>query len=552
MTRRLQRKPPLELDLELENAEGDVTRFPSDSKKARFRPTGLNCGSQRGEGFSTGGAVLQREILRDYPDLNLLDTGRMVGREGSVAYEGRLQAFPRNNSPQTISLNFVGFATYLKSRPVPMLIADRRLGGWDGPSTQRKADVLSGGFFAYTGSMSSGWQFKDGATGPAIVLAFTDFAAGHYELEEAWLYAGGEDIAQLRYDFARLEGSAVNAEFHNVGYLAADDRTSAGTYEGGPDSHAANAAGVVVSASAPGRKFAILQSDYTGSFVGTDSDSFAFLYPRIVGAHGLTPIGASPEEGYGWSDIVDFMLRTYFPKIEYAPESPRSSFPVQQFTGHDREIDGFQVLQELNNLILWETNIWEGPKLHTEPADLTKFDWWIDTTDPGVKVNFQGDSIENFANGIVVHYEDFFGRKYVLTPESHPELLDPNENNPATRHGETLWPPKSVPWPCTEEEALQFGRAQLAEYNRPKRPGSFTIEGGYIRDGAGHWQQGWKVRNSQTLGIRNHPFETEPRLITAPRWDQESLTLTIAVDAPPQTLEAIVARRAMGAEARNL
>jgi hypothetical protein len=546
-SRRLERKPPLALDLEVENGDGDVVNLRSDSRKASNRPFGLGCGSERGEGFSTGNASFLRDIYRDHPDLNLMDTWRMVGREGSIAYEGELAGLPRSNSPApTFTANLVGYMTYLKSRPVPMLIIDRRT-GWVGPSNSRLANLLVLGY-RMEGSMSTGWQFE--GLGPGVVLTFSNFDAVYRETGEAALFAGGEDIGVLRFDARQLAGGGSTTDWEVLGALTTDDVWSVADVTANLTN--ANVPTVELSAKAPGRKFAMLFASYKGTFTGSTNEVLAALSPRIIGTHGLTPAGESPLEGYELTDIVEYMLTTYFPKVSLATGSPRNSFPVQQCTGHDKEIDGAETLQTLNNLILWETNIFEDRELHMEPADLTKVDWWIDTTWPGVTVNYQGETIEDLASGIEVFYEDFFGHTYRLRPDEHPELLDPNPNNPAYRRGEVRWIPKTVPWPCLEPEALQFGRAQLAENNRPRRPGSFTVAGGYVKDAAGHWQQGWKMRNSQTLGVKNHPDETEPRLIYAPRWDDESSTLTIAVDGLPQTLEAIVARRSMLAEARGL
>jgi hypothetical protein len=544
--RRIERKPPLELDVEAETAEGDVFRLAADARLARNRPTGLSCSSERGEGFSTGNVTLFRDIFRAWPDLNLLDTWRMVGREGFVAYEGRVAGLPRQNSGgQSITLNLVGWMSYLKSRAVPMLIIDRRFSGWEEPTMRRLGQLLEAGYMV-AGS-ASGASYFAGAVAPGLYfnLAGVGKPAAFPIGTELWFYAGGEDIGQLRFDFVG-DGTTTWAESPG---LCSDDIGS--SVDLPVNYNGASAAHQVVQASASGRKFAMTQSFYTGTFVGTLTNAHSYRTPRVVGSHGIEPIGEWPEEGYPLTDCVEYMLATYFPKISLAPGSPRSSFPIQQFTGHDVERDGYESLQTFNNLILWETNVFEDRKLHMEPADLTKFDWWIDTTDPGTSVNFQGETTEDFANGITVHYTDFFGRSWTLWPSEHVELRDLNENNPANRHGEDLWTSKTVPWPCTEQEALQFGAAQLGEYNRPKRPGSFTVAGGYIRDAAGHLQQGYKMRNSQTLGIKNHPDEAAPRLITKPSWDPPTSTLTITVDAPPKTLEAIVARQALAREARN-
>jgi len=426
------------------------------------------------------------------------------------------------------------------------LIIDRRLSGWTEPSTARKVATLAGGAFRYEGAISSGWQYS-GATGPAVVLTYGTFDGTYAEIGEAWVYAGGEDIGQLRFDFARLEGSSTDVNWHSAAFLCTDDLASAS--DNSSESHAENFTNGSVTASVPGRKWALLRAFYAAAGAGTISNTLAFLYPRIVGTHGLTERGGRPEEGYFISDVMQYLLANFAPKIEWAGEE--NQFVLTQCTWHDSPSTPYDAIQQLNNLVLWETNIWEDRKFYFEPADLTKADWQIRTTDPGVSVQFQGDSIESFANGVIVTYSDFFGHTYTLYPDEHVELQDENENNAATRRGEELWIPYTIPWQCLEAEALQFGRAYLAENNRPKRPGSFTVQG-YIQDAGGHWRQPWQLRNSQTIAVMDDQYEGEPRLITATSYDAESNTVTITVDAPPQRIEAIVARQQLALEARSL
>src|SRR4029077_13306558 len=97
----------------------------------------MSFSTQRGEGFSTATFTLSREIFREYPDLALLNTVRFIGKQGDIAYEGRIQSFPRSSNPQTITVQCVGWMTYLKQKPMSALIIDRRLGGWSEASTQR-------------------------------------------------------------------------------------------------------------------------------------------------------------------------------------------------------------------------------------------------------------------------------------------------------------------------------------------------------------------------------------------------------------------------------
>jgi hypothetical protein len=539
------RKPALELDVEVETPNGDFRRA-SNSSKAATRPLGLSFGTQRGDGFGTGGYALNRPIFKDYPDLNLLDTHRFVGRNGEIAYEGRHHSNPRTNSPQQqIAVALVGWATYLKSRKIAPLIIDRRLAGWEGPSTQRQGELLTGGARP-EGQMSAGWR-SEGPKAPGIVFTFARFDGTYKENGEAWFYAGGEDIGALRYDFSPLGGEGVDATWEDRARLSSNDLSTSS--DPGTDHDQTAASNQAVSATTSGRKFALVQSQYLGVATGDIRAVHGWLNPRVIGRHGLTARGSEPEEGYYLSEIIEYILATYYPKLKWGGQP--NTFPVTQATWHDNPSFGYDILQQLRELALWEMGVWENRTFKFEQNDLTTYDWQIRTDDPGVEVRFEGDSIENFANGVTVSYTDLLsGKSRILYPSEHSELRDESESNPANQQGEALWTDTTVPWSCTEAEAIQFGRAFLAEYNRPKRPGTYRISGGYIQDYAGHWHQGWKPRCGETLGILDHPAD-EPRLIYATTWDDESKSLDITVDGPEQTLTAIVARHEIAMQSRN-
>jgi hypothetical protein len=530
------RKPDLALDIEVETSQG-LYRLPSDAKLASDRPQKMGFQTQRGDGFATGNAIFNRKIFKDYPDIGLLDSWRFVSRSADVAYEGRLHSNPRGNDPaQTINCSLVGFATMLKNRPVSPLIIDRRLAGWGEPTMERRAKALGEGY-RYEGDVSTGSQ-DVGTLKPGVAISFSRFDASYIELGEAWFYGGGEDIGELKIgEVKRLVGVA-DANFNSSGGVCVDDLGN--SMNSTADQNYGDSTNVSVSASAAGKKYARLVLIYAGGFAGDGNNVLAFISPRVIGKHGLPIKGTAPNDGFYLSDIIEYVFQNYFPRIKNLKinENP---FVVEQATWHDDPRDGYEVLQQLNGLALWETNVWEGPTFEFKPADLTKYDWIIRTDDPGVQVMYEGDTIENFANGVVVDYTDFNGVQRRLWPADYAELRDERESNPANRHGEDVFISETVPWPCFPAEALQWGRAKLGEFNRPRRPATYRISGGYIKDAEGNWHQGWKVRNSQTIGVMDHPYDV-PRLIYATNWDQESHNLEVTVDAPPQRLTAIVAR----------
>jgi hypothetical protein len=541
-------KPPLGLDVEIELANGDTFTHHCDDQRPRMRPFDQSFGTARGDGFTTGSFGLHRPVLRDYQDVNLMDTQRFIGKDGSIAYEGRLHSNPRTNDPaEQLEMNLVGWATYLRrGRRCAALIIDRRLSGWGDPSMQRRADLVAVANAPDYFPASFGHQ-DTGAAGAGISFAIARLVGGITERGEQWFHAGGEDIGEVRYDFA---GHGEDPDWFDRMDLSATDLGAGGDAGSDHNGHPSQVNAAVI-ASGPGRKYAFCCTAYGGAaVVDPFIASHRWTNIRVFGTHGLTRRGGAPDEGFWITDIERYLIERYRPKIKWAPTNPDNTYPVGQVAWHDGPVDVHTAIQQMNDLALWETNVWEHREFHTHPADLTRYDWLIRTTDPGVKVLFQGDSIETFANGIEVTYTDFAGVQRTLYPTDHVELRDEREDNPANRQGEELWTHVDVPRPCVQVEALQYARAYLGEFNRPKRPGSYRILSGHIRDSAYHWHEGWRTRNGQTLGILDHP-DDNPRLIVDTRWNPDN-SLTITVDAPPKMLDAIVARHQRAREGANL
>jgi hypothetical protein len=533
------KKPDLALDIEVEGADGTTERLPCDSQKASKRPLLQPFSTQRGDGFTTGGVQLTREIFKDYPDISLMDTWRYVGRQGDVAYEGRHHSNPRTNDPQQqIGVQLVGWAaSYLKAYKIDPLVVDRRFSSWQPPGLARRSYLLEQGatLAHYQQSSDFGGLRFDGESGQTIPQGA--------DAEVIYDAGARNRIAKLMY--RGKESNSANVEAPSVYTDVSEDLI-------GKAATALTLDGTLHTAAiTTPQRFAMLRALATATHTPAAGSPLSRTFEQLAayGDTGLTtrPLEGEPD-GIWLSDLLSWILATFYPKMKLAGR--QNTFPVTQADWRDNKSFGYDVIQQLNNLAMWETSVFEDRTLHFEPADLTTYDWVFRTDDPGVKVTFQGDSIEDFANGIEITFTGFDGVKQTLYPEDHPELRDDSENNPANRHKEKLYIEKEITWRCSLAEALQIGRAYLKEFNRPKRPGSYQIAG-HIQDAARHWHQGWKARNSMTVGILDHP-DDEPRLLTATTWDPQSEVLNLTVDAPPKTLEAQVARQELARQANNL
>ena len=275
---------------------------------------------------------------------------------------------------------------------------------------------------------------------------------------------------------------------------------------------------------------------------------FLFRTIAVYGDHRLTPRGSDPG-GFYASDVIRDITSRFCSQLSTAGVLD-TSYPIPHLVFKERT-DPYDAFLAVNAYHLWNLAVWENKTLHYTPTDLTDYDWEIRLSDPGVRVDLQGDSTEQLANGIVVQFDNVAtGARETLTPDAYPDLKDSSVDNPANVHGLTLWTDYQLSVPATKDAALQIGRAALAEYNQPKAAGSITASH-HIRDRAGHWQPVWKVRAGDRVSITDHAND-RPRRIHETSYQHDERQVTIAVDSTMQRLDAVIDRISTALAAANL
>lgn len=530
-------RPPLDLAVELVTPSGVTTRWDGDSSHAGNVPRGITFTTKRGDGFSDGPSIsLARRIDQDYSDINLYDDVRLIGADGSIAYEGYVAADPRTfDAGHTVSIRVAGPMTHAQRRPFSEIYVDRGLAKWAQPSLTRQAAIVAGG-----GTLDGVPLSMDGTgvrwsptAGQALANA---------DDTEAWYWApSGATVSKVMYR-GQVVGTWTNFEVPTlVGAAAWVTQESYGlTLDNTIRTQALTTA-----------RDQLRLRAFTSA--GTTPAAGLLRSFDLLAMYGTSAITTRPvagdADGVYVSDVIIDICNRFVPKLN--PSGVQATaYPVGQLVFE--QVQPYDAWTQVNGLHHLELAVWENKILHYGPADLTDYDWEIRLSDDGVTVDVPGDSVEQLANGIVVSYLDVVtGRVEVLNPVTTPTLADPNPLNPATLAGELAWSPLDLSSiPMTAADATQIGIVELVELNQVKAAGTITVEG-HIRDRAGHWQQAWKVRAGDTVAITDHPND-RPRLIGETTWDHDSLKLTIAVDSTLLVVDAFIDRLTMGLQAANL
>jgi hypothetical protein len=537
---------PLDLYAEVEDASG--TRYRWDHNQAPgSRLRNFSFRTKIGEGFSDGTGMLARRIDLDYPDLSLLNSITFVGADGSVAYEGRVEAMPRELSDtHSIGVTLAGWMAHAKDRKFAEIYRDATLTRWGGPSRRLTAALL-GGTPAYVSdwTVSNATDPEEGERAIVFQLSRAIWSASQRSFASAWYEApSGVPIGGLYYEFV---GNGTDAAWVTQAVLASDDLAT--VVDLGTDhNNTTTPTSATLTATTNDRRYAEFQSYYTGTFTG---DGVWFNYwrqPAVYGTHGLPLRGTEPEAGFYASDMIRDIVQRFCPRLDTSGVQDTTLAIQQAIFERTYPYDAFL---EFNKHHLWHLGVWENRTLHFRPYDLTDYDWEIRTDDQGTTFSPQGPSTENLFNGITVTYQDILtGTQNTITPDDDATLADTSSSNPWNQHGLTHWEEITLSTPSTEDEATQIARAALADRNAPKNPGTITVKG-YIRDRAGNYQPCWKPRAGDTIAITNFPNDS-PRLIVETDYNDEDKTIRIAVDRPFQLLEAYLDRQQNALQARNL
>lgn len=550
MARRPQR-PSLKLHVEVETVDGSIHRWDSDDLTPQNRPLSVSWRTQRGDGFADGSLSLRRDVLKDWPDLNLVDTVRIIGADGGVRYEGRNVNNGRetgDNGPQ-FSIQLAGWMSHAKDRRFREIYIDRDLNRWTtAPSQKRQLNLLAAATKHLYANSSADVQ-PDPTTGqPSVRLQRSRIAASASvnNICEAWYSAGGVPIGVVAGTYSDKDqgNAAFNAAlWYCAAHLSSDDLHTALDSTAGLDGTSGS-----FSVSATGtRLFATLQQIFSGGALTLDGEWnswFSNLY--VLGTHGL----AIANNGLTVSQMIKDSAARFCPRLDTSGIED-TTYPIRHAAPVDPTYP-FDFWLQLNTAHLWELSVWEDRKLFfTAPLPLDDYDWQVRTDDPGVTVQYGGTALADLGNGVEVAFDDLdSGTRKLITPEDYSDLADPDPNNPLSKAGVQKWLTYDVPFPTLEADAVQYGRMYLQEAIRAKAPATINT-GFWVRDRGGAWQPASKIRCGERIAITNHPNDA-PRRIVDSNYTHDGRGLVISADRASTRMSAITDRISLARTAASL
>lgn len=515
-------KPPLDTHYELLAPDGRVFRWAADSRDPANVPVEGSWGSKRYEGFDTSSVRLGRPVERDYPDLGLFSGFNVIGYDGSVAYEGMIGQVARS-TPLAVQVEGTGWMASARHRGFRDVFVDPDMTHWQAPGYARRVAYGAVPMNDYQASSDGAFIQIEGPTDKQVLINSTG----------SLIYSAppGAQIGSLEYKGTEANGGNILL----AGVLVSDT----------PDMAVTTAATLSLDDTlrtvvlTPGR-YIEMRSRASATHTPTAPHSRRLSRMVAYGTQGLTkrPTSTGEPNGYYVSDIIRNIGGRFTPLSMSGVTDTTWPCPTAAWFERTHPYDAWL---ELNRFHLFELGVFENRTLNYGPADLTTYDWQIRTTDEGVSVDLEGDSIDHLANYAVVEFTNSLtGELDEVGPNQTTELVDYSAENPANKAGMLVELLISLSEPTDPSSAVQIGRVKLAENNQPLARGTITFTG-HIRDRAGHWQQGWKVRSSDTVAIVDWP-NNRSRLVTEFGWNQDTKVGTLAVDGEVLRVDAYLDR----------
>ena len=507
--------------------------------------TGLTKSGEMPGGHKEAGGSLARDPRRDYPDLQTYEDVFIEQAGGEKVWEGRLNQKPESDGDRmVIEPKMVGHQAALEDRKGitgPGFI-DKRLTQWGDPSAARRLAVNGLEKINQNGqvSMAPAGGVQADPTPAAIVHAWGQMnsSAAVPDACESWYPSPGIEIGEILLDFANIKGGSGGA-WENIIWALADDAVAS------PENlHNFNAtdAAQQAFAIAAGKFYLLLQSYYPGTVEAAGDWEDQWQNVTVLGRQGLALQGDWPEVGF----LAKQMLEYAIPLLSYLKVSSESM-----------EDDGYVVQQA------W----FESGDLATIVKELTKYgllDWFV-MKDKLFELRFPGtygrkwqayagpselkgtgqDGSRLWAE-IVVRYQDVDGTTRTIGPPGSGanfefeslRITDPD--HPAVKAQiprEDLLDLGAISEP---EKALQAGERWLEDANELDRSGQATLSG-YVQDDKGIWRPASSVQPGDQIRFPD-AADSSYRKITVPAYDHDPRTCQVTLDAPAESVQALLER----------
>ena len=514
--------------------DGTRTRWAGDERDPSRVPSGVQWTTSAPGGADTLRCVLPRDPERDYADTGLL-TEIQVVRDGGRTQTYRLEETPKVSGDQmAVEPAAKGYRTALEDRSdVRALFVDRSLGGWGDISRAYRLGLLASSFLP----VSTGSTATDISLGLPAVFQDLEFSGTHKPYVGN-LYDAGEGlgIGSIYYDTEYQGWTSPSAGL--IAQIVAhpdDDVTT-----GGSVTTDIEGAGSGTFTPATAHRFASIEFFWNGSATSADV-SYQMVWRKLAvyGDHGLTKYGPDPG-GFYTGQMLDWLVANYSTLATGTVEDGTFLHSHAVFRDPTTALSITESLSRYEPLYDWM--VWDKEFSFRRRGTYGRR-WRARVGPSGLRS--AGESVERLYNEVAVKVSDPLYGELIVGPtgsgygNTSDDLIDADPNNPINRKGITRRALIDV-GEGTWEGAIEVGRRFLEETKRLDNSGQCTLTG-YVEDEAGTCWPVDEVRAGDEISFTDSA-DTSWRHIAATDYSADSQTNSLSIDAPPQTMDALLAR----------
>lgn len=490
-----------------------------------------------------GHRQLSCDLLRgdaDGFDLRRFDRVRAYGPGNVTRWDGRQAEFPSQTDEIKVSPLAEGYAAALEDdQTFRAIYVDLDLGHWqEAPLAERlrlvNANIVYGSDYSTSRRLG---LVMTGVTGKSI--------PNNSQVGVFYVCPTGLKIAKLGYQVGQANTTSVD---QSAPFLATDgpDFTTSDGYNPTMDDT------IRLLTLNTARKIFQIQSRASAGHTPGGAVPYAkwVRSAAVFGNHGLTTYArANAHPGLLGSDIVPNILSRAAPQLKYTTgadgtiqPSPDVVIPHLVFLD---PVSAGKAIEKLNAYYLRNWAVWDDLLFYWHEPE-SRGRKWIARIGQGARLKMQGETSEEVWTGVIVRYQTGSGDTLTIGPtaatvvdatSSYLEVTDPT--NDALAHGVRRWAMLDLPVVTDQAGAIQIGNLWLAEANAKRSRGEIVLVD-KVRDDHGVTADVAEVRAGDRVEVADSDDTT--RTIISVEYDDDSQTVSCALDSTPHTLDALYER----------
>lgn len=545
---RVNERPPMRQYILATTPGGRTERWSVDAPLAEQRIDDLTDSDSVPGGFKELTGTLPRKPGVDYSDMKMGTNIEVFGAGQLKVSEYRLERAPRSSGDYLVMDPAAsGYQVLLTDNEgAQSIFIDCELSGLGEASTQRRQDVVEGGYVPGIANTSVGFQ-DSGSAAPAILFTPSTYEPLKFATE-LWYSGSGANIGKLLFDFIAPVPGGLGEAINNKAKISLDDRDKSST---AASFHTTAASAQSLTGSG---KYAFVQCYYEGAYHGAASgDTWGFANLKVLGDHGLTLYGTWPKVGVLASDVIAYLLAKWAPGLNFTTGSfgsiKPSSFVIPHLAFKDPPTTLQEMITQAIRFELLEWGVWtgqNGPTLYLNQRGQREGRKRWRTRMRPAKFTETGQQMDQVWNKVVVSWPDFDGTTKTVGPpgSGYPvtstRCEDTDPLNPINEAGEDRTKHIALTDPATLEGAEETAERFLEQAKLLDGSGEATLTG-YVEDEHGAEWPYYCVHAGDEIEFLDASIPGYRYIVEATR-RRKDRAVGIKIDAPPDSYAALLER----------